>query len=419
MMRAGVAVTDITPPSGLAMSGFAARTEHATGAHDRLTARAIAVNDTAIVAVDVIGLHHQMSERIRARCVLRDDNVILAAVHNHGGPASMAGRLGAEADRNYLLYLEDRCVEAIDSAVASQVLAELLVGQGGDPDIARNRRHASGLVDPSLPVLRIRDSGGRMLAVMTSYACHPVVLGADNRQWTADYPHFVRLALEETFPGATAVFLTGCCADANTGHSAHASISLAANDMRTFARAEQIGRKIAACATASTGETRLGDWARCLNTSVTLQFCDELAETPTAMARRWSAKLDNAEPGRAAVLRNWIAWAETTAGKPKNPLVARVSALDWGGLPILAMPGEIFAETSLTIRARGLGQQPGFVLAFAEDNPGYLPPASEYAAGGYEVEEAHRFYGQPNCFARGSAELLAAASAELAADFCK
>ena len=69
------------------------------------------------------------------------------------------------------------------------------------------------------------------------------------------------------------------------------------------------------------------------------------------------------------------------------------------------MPGEIFAETALAIRAAA-GDAPVFTIAFADDNPGYIPPASEYAFGGYEVDEAHRYYGMPMSFAAGSAETL-------------
>ena len=43
MIEAGAAIVDMTPPAGLAMSGFAARTAPATGAHDPLTARALVV----------------------------------------------------------------------------------------------------------------------------------------------------------------------------------------------------------------------------------------------------------------------------------------------------------------------------------------------------------------------------------------
>ena len=112
--------------------------------------------------------------------------------------------------------------------------ARLTAGWGTDPGVARNRRHTGGMIDPSLPVLRIHDAAGRPIAVITAYACHPVVLGADNRLWTADYPHYVRERLEAAHPGAMALFLTGCAGDANTGHSAHASISLAPSTYRSL-----------------------------------------------------------------------------------------------------------------------------------------------------------------------------------------
>ena len=66
-LLAGAAVVDITPPAGLMMSGYAARTQPATGSHDALTARAIAVGDTAIVVADVIGPHPLLVDLVCAR----------------------------------------------------------------------------------------------------------------------------------------------------------------------------------------------------------------------------------------------------------------------------------------------------------------------------------------------------------------
>src|SRR5690625_7475764 len=53
-VRAGVAVEDITPARGTAMSGFAARRDRAAGAHDRLLVEALVVEDTAVITVDVV-----------------------------------------------------------------------------------------------------------------------------------------------------------------------------------------------------------------------------------------------------------------------------------------------------------------------------------------------------------------------------
>lgn len=411
MIRAGAAIVDITPPAGLAMSGFAARTLPASGTHDPLTVRALAVNDTAVAVADVIGLHHEMSARIRRRCVLPDEGVIVAALHNHGGPVSMVRRLGAEADLAYLGVLEDACVNAIDEAVARQRPARLEVGLGADPDIARNRRRPDGPLDRSLPLLRVVGEDGATIALMTNYACHPVVLGADNTLWTADYPHYVLATLEAEYPGAIAIFMTGCVGDANTGHSAHASLSLAANPERTFAAAERIGRAIAEAAMRAPSQL-LGEKIAASNAAVQLHFELREQEAPDTLAEKWRREAAEADPVEATLLNHWIAWAERVAGRDMRPLTARVTLLDWGGLPVIGLPGEIFASTALSIR-KAFGPDPLFIAGFAEDNPGYIPPQEEYAFGGYEVEEAHRYYGQPAAFAPGSAEALAAAAISL------
>lgn len=85
---------------------------------------------------------------------------------------------------------------------------------------------------------------------MVSYPCHPVVLGPDNLLWTADYPDVVRAVMEAAEPGCTCLFLTGCCGELNTGHSARDSMTLGGSADRTFAAAERTGRRIAVAALA-------------------------------------------------------------------------------------------------------------------------------------------------------------------------
>lgn len=413
MIHAGAAIVDITPTPGLPMSGFAARSLPARGAHDALTARAVVVGETAVVVADVIGIDAAMSARIRNRCVLPADNVIVAALHTHGGPVSMAGRLSLAADPAYLERLEDACIAAIDKAVATRRLATITVGQGSDPGIARNRRHPGGPVDASLPLFRIRAEDGAMIAVVTAYACHPVVLAADNLLWTADYPHFVREALEEAYPDAVAIFMTGCVGDANTGHSAHASITLSANPDRTYEAAERIGRQIAEAALVA-DESPVSDRATARNGIVELAFERRETDAPETLEKRWRDEALSAEPARKSLLGYWADWAKNIAPLVPQPLAARVTVLNWGGVPIIALPGEIFAETALSIRAGLSHGGPAFIVGFADDNPGYIPPAGEFRFGGYEVDEAHRYYGLPMTFAQGSAEALAACAIALA-----
>ena len=414
VVLAGAAVVDVTPAAGLPMSGFAARVSSSTGTHDPLTVRAVAVGDTALVVVDVIGLDAATCERVRARASLPDDHIVVAAVHNHGGPVTMPGRLAAPCDESYLARLEGAMVSAIDRAVAARRPARLAFGCGPDPGVAKNRRHPNGPVDPNLPVISIVAESGEPIAIVTAYACHPVVLGADNTLWTADYPHYLRRELEQAYPGAVALFLTGCAGDANTGHTAHASLSLSANPDRTFAAAERIGTRIATAALQAAVAPVDGPVAAAA-AAVSLSVEQREHDPPGALAKAWRAESATADPVRRTVLAIWADWAERVAPAAANagPIRTRVAVLVWSGIPIVALPGEIFAETALEVR-RSIGT-PCFVLAYCNDNPGYVPPEGEFRHGGYEVDEAHRFYGMPAAFAPGSAERLARAAVELAA----
>lgn len=411
MIRAGAASVDITPAAGLHLAGFAARTMPATGAHDQLAARAIVVEDTAVVVLDVIGLHEDMAVRIRQRGPLPENNVIVAATHTHGAPISMKGRLGHAADPAFLQQIEDGAIAALRLACENRRPATITAGIGGDPGVAWNRRHADGPLDRSVPMIRIRDSDGQFIAVMASYACHPVVLAADNLLMTADYPFYVRQALEAAHRGAVALFLTGCAGDVNTGHTAQASWTLAANSARTFATAERLGGRIAAAALEA-GEQRATDAVAAAHREIDLAFA-RLEDAPLPdLAARWRSERETAEPVRALLLGHWIEWAERHQNVEPGTWRARVSLLDWGGIPIVAMPGEIFSETGLAVRHACAGT-PAFVLGYAEGTPGYIPPRSEFAFGGYEVEEAHRFIGMPATFAPGSAETLGDAACGL------
>lgn len=404
MIQVGASIIDITPPNGIAMAGFAARTEVAKGDHDALTVRALVVDDTAIVTVDVIGIDANLSARARARASLPDQAITITATHTHGGPVSMPGRLSAKADHAFILCLEDAVVKAVDLAIVNQKPARLLGGIGVEPGFATNRRRLDGPVDTGIPILRFESVEGSTIAILVSYACHPVVLGADNLSWTGDYPHFVRKKLETTFPGAIAIFATGCAGDVNTGHSAAASLSLLATPERSFAKAKEIGFGIAN----SVIDARLTDVSGNVGHSeVFADICFEQREqeAPDILAKSW--RLAAKDTSSLEVI--WANWAEKHMGRDLSPLKARITALKWGSVGIIALPGEIFAETALEIREKLAQKDPLFILAYADDNPGYIPPESDYLRGGYEIDEAHRFYGLGATIAPKTAEHLAEA----------
>lgn len=404
-MRAGATVIEVTPAAGLPMSGYAARESPATGKHDALTVRAVAVDDTALIAVDVVGLHEETCAQICRRCPLPDDHVIVHATHTHSGPASMPGRLGHEPDPEWLETLVEACIRSVHVAMRRQVPVTLRAGYAEPPDVARNRRRAGGPVDDRMPVAWFVSERSDVVAVVLSYACHPVVLGPDNTLWTADYPGVARTELESRYPGSVAVFATGCAGDANTGHPVHAATAMSAVDSRTFDEANRIGGILAKNAMEADCYPAVGE-VSAAGEHVGLDFDILPVEDRWRSVTQWEAELETGcTSARARLLRNWIGWAQSdvfTYAAWTGP----VTLLRWADVWLTALPGEPFAAAAAFIRA-GVGpENVMFVLGYSGGCPGYLPAYQEYELGGYEVTEAHRFYGLPGAFAPGSLERL-------------
>ncbi|WP_163509083.1 alkaline ceramidase [Fodinicola acaciae] len=407
----GVAVEDATPGWPVRMSGFAARSEPSTGVHDPISVRALAVGDTCVVAADVVGVDDRMSERIRAEAPFDSDRMVVTATHTHGGPAVMTGRLGAVDDKAADLVVRAG-VRAAIRARQRQRPATLEFADAGALPIATDRRRGGHPDAARLRALRWTATSGETIATIASYPCHPVVLGADNRQLTADYPAALRAQLEAA-SGAPVLFLTGCAGDINTGHLATASYATAPTASRTFVEAERIGGELArAVADADWRRVPVTGRAKAAIERISLQLrtVDELS--PAELAQRWRAELVDATPGQAAVLRTWIDWSGRPGAGRAGVWNGRVTAFGWGGVSLVFLPGEPFLTTGTAIEKASAAH--GCIVAgYADDCPGYLPTADAYDSGGYEIDAAHRYYGMPAPFARGSAEIVAAVATRL------
>lgn len=221
-LYAGTAKVDITPPRGIAMCGFGGRGS-ATGIHDPLFARVAVLKEgalsLAIVSSDLVWLY---SNRIieEAKRKWQVDYVILCGTHTHAGPM----------DSNpWYSSMEDKVISAIGEA--SRNLFPARIGAGNAPFesvfFGYNRRFVNsdgkvnmwwenprrlpnGPVDQTVRAIRIDDDEGKARAVLVHYAAHPVVLGAENTEISADYPGAMVNHVEQQMGGnAMAMFLQG------------------------------------------------------------------------------------------------------------------------------------------------------------------------------------------------------------------
>jgi hypothetical protein len=57
-----------------------------------------------------------------------------------------------------------------------------------------------------------------------------------------------------------------------------------------------------------------------------------------------------------------------------------------------------------TFKARGIKSV--LLATYANGNLGYVPDAAAYQRGGYEVDNAHYYYGQPECVTPKAGEMI-------------
>ena len=70
-------------------------------------------------------------------------------------------------------------------------------------------------VDHSLPLLRVTDAEGKLLAVVLNYACHNTTLRGNFKQLHGDWAGCAQAFIEADHPHAVALVTIGCGADAD------------------------------------------------------------------------------------------------------------------------------------------------------------------------------------------------------------
>ena len=408
----GTARVDVDVPVGTEMAGYAARSGPSAGVHDPLTVRALVLDDVALVTVDVCGLHERTIAMVREQLGDEVRESIVTATHTHSGPCVAFERLGPH-DAAVHDAVVAAVVAAVRGAVASRAACTVRYGVTPAAGLATNRRHADRLTDPPAQLLRF-ESEGRTAAWLVVFPAHPVVLDATNRVISGDFPSYVRDRLEAASPGALCVYATGAAGDQNCGQQVDLSYDVDTSEERTFEVAERVGAALAEAVLAAPASEVAAAPAAVAVEPVELPIDRVSAARARAEAAQWRAELDaGVSPQRERLLQAWLRWsAELLAGsydQVPDTWAGTVTALTLGEVALVALPGEPFLATAARIAAAEPAH-PVLVLGYANGCPGYLPPADEYPHGGYEVADAHRYYGMPGPFAEGGAERLETAA---------
>lgn len=240
LVSVGVAKVDITPEMPVRMYGYASRKTESEGVAGRLKASALALGSDAdpgpavLLTVDCgavpDNLRQEVLRRVAKRFPLRPERFVLCNSHNHSGPdlKGMGAMAGTEREHleQYARFLVDRLESVVLEALKSRRPGRLEWTTGSVPFAANRRVLKDGKwtgfgavldapADRSLPLLRVSDAQGKLLAVAVNYACHNTTLRGNFKQIHGDWAGWAQEYIEADHPGAVALVTIGCGADAD------------------------------------------------------------------------------------------------------------------------------------------------------------------------------------------------------------
>jgi hypothetical protein len=403
MFKAGAAQIDITPPPGLPMYGYFDRIKNhqlASGTLDPLYARVLVLESgdkrLALVTLDLGRTFREpWLDRLRsaAQKNSRIDYLIVTASHTHSGP----NILDENPDGQTAVWQNaalDKIVRAILQATERLVPARIGVGYG-QAHIGYNRRQLRSdgsvtmlwsnpaqiptePVDPVVAVLRVDDANGDPLAILVNYACHPVVLGADNLQYSADYVGVMLKTVAGAFGDKpTCFFLQGADGDINPYYAA---VPIGQGVMQ---RLDWTGRQLGMEA------VRVAQNIRTLESlSPSLDFVDDVIEFPL----RW-----NPQEFQEGLLRMHGAsvfqdHADLIATTPAPSILALhvTTLLVNKQIAFVGMPGEPFVDFQIDLRDR-CPVRDCVLLGYTNGYFDYFPTILAASQGGYGAGDSDTY----------------------------
>ncbi len=225
-LEAGAAKVEIVPGPGVPLDGdFARRGRPATGARDPLFVRALFLQEEStavfIVVADLFAVTPDLRARIldRAPDVVPRENIVLVATHTLNGPGGLdRSWLGRQRGGRYMQ-------EQVDAVAAKFAEAMQLAYDGrkrasagyaaAETSLAVSRFDPPAPVDAQLGVLRVDDSDGNPIAILTNFGAGPQSSeGGPGFTYSAGLPGAFCGALEAaTGPAVVAFFLNGASGD--------------------------------------------------------------------------------------------------------------------------------------------------------------------------------------------------------------
>ena len=222
-IKAGFAKISITPSVGNSednfeagkfkeapLAGFGARKgKSATGAHDSIFVKAAAIKVgkelVVIVGADILIMPPNIIDEatlVLEKQGIHRSQVFYAASHTHSsiggwGPGFVGEQFAGKANPNINKWLVIQIAKAVSAAIADLHPARIGNGNFNAASYTKNRIVGeSGTKNSDFVFISIEQMGGRK-AVIGSFGAHATTMGADNMEFSADYPGYWQRKMEQ------------------------------------------------------------------------------------------------------------------------------------------------------------------------------------------------------------------------------
>jgi hypothetical protein len=386
-LRAAVVKEDITPSDSQYLLGYGER--KSTGVLDRIYHRIVAIDDGTtqffIVSTDLClyspSEYDKVTARLQKEYGIDPLNVWWSTTHTHSAPEVgafglygiyLGNRIGHTVDSVYTAMVEQKLIDGILKARNNLEPARLGVGWGfSQANINRRAIDESGKaslgLNPDLPVdrriglIRLDKEDGTPLVLLANYAMHGTVMSGANLEISGDAPGVVAEYVEQK-TGVPMLYINGAAGNmapiysvypnARAGHLSQFKVLLGDKIL-------EANKKI---------ETDV-DSIKLVTGSLTV-------ETPRKPGMEWSSDM-----GKYT--------STTKSGVNMVRLPVRFLKIN-KDIAIWSAPIELFCEVSNEVRSRSPFPYT-FYFGYTNGWFGYMPTASAWPHGGYEVETVSPF----------------------------
>ena len=417
--RAGAAAVDVTPQEFpvIVVGSMLSRT--ATEVHTPLFAKAIVLDDgktrLAIVVVDTCAMPRSLLDEAKALAAestgIPTENMLISATHTHSAPAVIGG-LGTDPDPNYPPFLKVRLVEAIEKAAKNLEPARVGAAVGnaapytavrrwirrpdrvlddpfGNPTVRANMHPGyqspdatgpAGPTDPDLSVISFQSRDGRPIALLANFSMHyygsPSV-GADYFGLFSDRMK-ERLAPSDASanqPPFVGIMSHGPSGDIWLRDYLKPGPKEPSHDISSYTDA------LVNIAHDAYKTIQYQDDATLAMAQIDLPLKFRL---PDKQRLEWARGIMDAMEGPSPKNTTEVYAREAIFLHEQQGVSLILQALRIGDIGITAIPNEVYALTSLKLKAYS-PLQPTVNIELANGSEGYLPPPEQHPLGGYNT----------------------------------